>query len=181
LAGVASPLMLISSFQLTFPGLEFIVGGIGLILMAYTTFKKPKMIFILPFKALRLTVIETQGGISLFTHNWDDSSLIDNEDLWAGMLQGVNLIFRESLNKGDVQEIKLANAMLLVQRSKQYPVACIVVATKVSKMLRDGLRVFAQKFFESFANKFNELSDVSKFAPASELVAESFPFIPSED
>ena len=91
------------------------------------------MIFILPFKALRLTVIETQGGISLFTHKWDDSSLIDNEDLWAGMLQGVNLIFRESLNKGDVQEIKLANAMLLVQHSKQYPVACIVVATKVSQ------------------------------------------------
>ncbi len=116
LAGIISPLMLISSLTAVIPGLEFIVGGVGLLFMGLTTARQPELIFILPFRAIRLSVIETSGGISLFNHSWETSDLIKNENMYAALLQGVNMIFREAFNKGDVQEVHMSGALVLMHR-----------------------------------------------------------------
>ena len=158
--------------------LLLIVGGCGTILMSVVIARHPRVLFILPFKALRLTVLDTDSGIPLFHHTWENAGQIGDEDLYAGMLQGVTLIIKESLNQGDVQEIKMSHATILVQRSPQYPLACIIVALKVSRSLRDALDLFAGKFYAQFSEGFANSNRVTQFDPASVLVAECFPFVP---
>ncbi|HMF30052.1 MAG TPA: hypothetical protein VKK79_01460, partial [Candidatus Lokiarchaeia archaeon] len=170
-----------TSLQHTLPGLNSAVAGIGVLLMTIPIARHQKILFVLPLKAMRLTVLHTGSGIMLFTHTWDTSGMGGNEDIYAGMLQGVNMLFKESLNQGDVQEVHLANAIMLTYRSAEYPVACVLVAGKVSRTLRDALKLFAEKFYAQFADKFADYNNVSAFDSASALVAECFPFVPEYD
>ncbi len=79
--------------------------------------KKPKLGYVLPFKALRLTIINTESGIAIFTHDWTkDESLVDNV-LFSGMMQGISGILNESLKKGNIKEIILDKANLLIEHS----------------------------------------------------------------
>jgi hypothetical protein len=143
--------------------------------------RHPKLVFVLPFKVLRLAVIETEGGISLFTHTWKAAGKLGNEDLYAGMIQGVNLILKESLDRGDVQEIKLARASLLAYRDARFPIVFVIVATKASRTLRDALRLFANRFLSDFKDNLATKNDVGQFDPANAIVAECFPFVPEYD
>ncbi len=95
----------------------------------------------------------------------------------TGMIQGVSMIVKESVNKGDVQEIKMAEATLIYERSPVYPVACILVASKASKTLRDSLDAFSTKFFHQFGDKLEDSNNVTQFRPAEKLVEECFSFL----
>ncbi len=99
-------------------------------------------------------------------------------DIYAGMIHGVNLFIKESLNKGNVQEIRTEDAVIFAHRSTQYPVACMLVATKSSRVLRDALKTFAEKFYARYAPHFSNTSETGAFESATTFVAESFPFIP---
>ena len=140
--------------------------------------REPRLAYILPFKAERLLVLETIGGIPLYSHTWDTGSNLIDEDLFSGMIQGVSVIVRESINKGDVQEIKIAEAILLMKRDENHPVICVLVANKASKFLRDALDGFAKQFFKMFSKGFNNPTLVSQFYGASKLVEQFFPFVP---
>ena len=162
-------------------GIQVLFIGVGVMMMAFTVALHPKLIFILPFRALRLTVIDTDSGIALFNHTWEDMGLLVDEDLYASMLQGVNLILKESINRGDMQEIKLDRAVVLAHRYPNYPITCVVTATKSSRTLRDALRQFAERFYEKFAIYFTFSSNYSLFDSAHALVEECFPFVPRYD
>jgi hypothetical protein len=137
-----------------------------------------KILFVLPLKALRLTVVHTGSGIMLYNHTWDASGAAANEEIYAGMLQGIKLLFQESLNRGDVKEVHLANAVLLSYHSKNYPISCVLVAGKVSRTLRDALKLFADRFEVQFEACFADYNNISQFESAAALVTECFPFIP---
>jgi len=171
---IATPLLVIPTTRV----FAALIAAAALFLMTFCIARRPKLFFVYSVRALRLTVLDTDSGIQLFSHTWDSAGDVTNEDLYAGMLQGVNLILKESLKQGDVQEIKLTGATLLTYRNPQYPVACVIVATKVSRTLRDALRLFTEKFYAQFADKFASTYDDSLFSPASALIAECFAFVP---
>ncbi len=163
----------------------FIPGSLALVLLggsiafALGIFLKPNLAFVLPFRALRLMVFTTDGGIPLFTHTWAGASKMVDDILFSGMIQGVSGILKESLAEGEMEEIKLTNAVLILRRAKDVKIACVLATTKSSKILRGALDQFLQRFLMTFQRELQDTNEVSKFAGAKHIVSQTFPFIPS--
>lgn len=151
---------------------------IGVSIIAYTYQYYPKLYYILPFKALRLIVINNNSGIPIFTYTWNSGRAIIDETLFSGMIQAIGTIIKESLNHGDVQEVRLTKGVLLIQSNEQYPISCALASTKSSKILQDSLSNFHLRFVKKFAELIDKTDDVSKFDSAKSIVESSFSFIP---
>jgi hypothetical protein len=122
-------------------------------------------------------VVETNAGIGLFKHDWAKLRAVD-ENVFTMVLQAVGSILDELLKKGEIREIKLDRAVLLIQHNKNYPVASVLVTTKSSKSLRYGLKKFNSQFIDEFKSHFGGLYEVSRFKKAKALVEEFFDFVP---
>ncbi len=158
------------------------VIGMGVFLTAWSFYKHPQLVYILPFKAYRLVVFETVGGIDLFMHTWnEEQGNLSSVDLFTPILQGIGGILQEILNKGGLQEIHLDKAILLIHRSPTLPFTSVLVTTKSSPYLRQSLKNFTEKFEERFGGQFPRVHDVSIFSSAESLVAECFPYLPKYD
>ncbi len=155
-----------------------IIEVFTLCLMTYAVVKQQKLAFILPFKLHRLAVIETKGGVPLFSHVWGTSEKALDEDLFSSALQGINIFVKQSMGKGNLREINLEDAVLLVQRSEKFPVACVLLASKSSRTLRDSLQLFAAQFFIQYESFLASPSDTGQFASATSLVERYFNFVP---
>ena len=94
------------------------------------------------------------------------------------VLQAVGSVLDEILKKGEVREIHMDRAVLLVQHDKRYPIASILVTSKSTKSLRYGLRTFNDQFISSFYTDGIDFHEVSKFKDASILVEKIFDFVP---
>ncbi len=113
----------------------------------------------------------------MFNHNWrTDNELVDSV-LFSGMVQGINTIMKESVKAGDITEIHLSDGILLINRCKSSPMACILIATNTTRVIVDSFQRFADQFYLKYQNSFNT-SDVSVFSDAKQIIEESFPFIP---
>ena len=72
----------------------------------------------------------------------------------------------------------MEKAVLIIQKSKNFNIAHVIIATHSSKALREGLISFAKKFEEEFSNYIDQAHEVSRFSSANELVAHYFSFLP---
>jgi hypothetical protein len=141
-------------------------------------FRNPKLAFILPFKAMRLNVMNSDSGTLLFSHNWKPGKEIKDDDIVSMMFQGIITILKESLGKGDLQEINLENAVVIAQRSIQFPILYLLIATNTSRSLKHGLNSFIKRFEVKFFNLIENSIDMSVFSSASEIILQSFSFLP---
>ena len=101
-----------------------------------------------------------------------------HEGLFTGMLQGIGMILTEAMDKGDVREIKMADATLLLHHSDKFQIACVLVTTESTQTLRHSLHKFAEDFYNRFEGEFRNIANIEKFGSASELVEEHFAFVP---
>jgi hypothetical protein len=165
------------------PGASSIMSGVGYALYAVSFAREPRLAYILPFQVVSLTVFETKGGVPLYSHVWQKRENMVDDSMFAGMLQGIRLVLDEAISGGELEEIKLANAVLIVKRSKKYPLACVLVATKFSRTLRNALDVFADKFYSksNYEAKESLAVNESYYHFADALIAECFAFIPKYD
>jgi hypothetical protein len=90
------------------------------------------------------------------------------------MLTGINNILQEAMHKGTLEELRLTGAALLAEKSYEYPVACVLVATTGSRALRNALKTFAGKFHDTYAQYYARPEYVAPFQTASILVEECF-------
>ncbi len=181
LIGILTPYAVVYGFNIfivNIPALNMLLISVGLLLSAYAFAKEPKLSGILPFKVLKISVFHTQSGISLFSHTWMKKSTFMDVDVFSGMLIGINTILNETFKKGELQEIKLAEALLIIYRSEQYPVATVLVTTRSSHTLREGLKNFSEKFFSEFSLYFDKDVHMNTYNPAKQLITECFPFVP---
>ncbi|MBY9015246.1 MAG: hypothetical protein KGD68_06095 [Candidatus Lokiarchaeota archaeon] len=174
---VTASLYFLGTYVKIFNSLGFITHSLGALFTIIVIWKEPKIIFILPFKAYRLLVVETNAGIGLFKHDWAKLKAVD-ENVFTMVLQAVGSILDELLKKGEIREIKMDRAVLIIQHNKNYPVASILVTTKSSKSLRNGLKKFNSQFIDKFKSHFGGLFEVSRFKEARALVEEFFDFVP---
>ncbi len=140
--------------------------------------RQPELAYVLPFKALRLMVVDTCSGIPIFTHTWGSSEDQFDDSLFSGMLQGISLLLKETLDRGNLREITMDEGIMILQRSQTTHIACVLVATRSSHTLRDGLRLFSEKFYAQFKEHLADAHELSRFKPASKIVADCFPFLP---
>ncbi len=160
------------------PGSSFLIYSIGGFLIAKAYSAEPKLIFVLPFRALRLTVLNTVSGVSLFTHTWNKQGNLADEDLFSSILQGISNIVQASLQQGKLQEIRVEGAIIIAYQIPEYKIACMLVATRPTRSLRDSLKHFAEKFCEQFKENLMVPSNVAKCCDAEDLVNVYFPHIP---
>jgi len=160
------------------PGLVNWLWATGGLLLAIGFTMEPKLAFILPFKALRLTIMETTGGISLFSHTWSKIDELGDDQLFSGMIQAVTHILDESVRGGFIKEIKMDQAILILRKTEKYPIVCTLVATSSTRSLRHALDAFSKQFVEDFEQFFNDFNDLTNFEGASALLAERFSFVP---
>jgi hypothetical protein len=161
-----------------YPGLWLLILSVGVIPIAVAIIRQPKLAYVLPFRVLRLIVLETKGGVPLFSHSWGTEEGTTEEALFSGMLQGIAMILDESVRKGAVREIVLENGILVLQRTYKYSVASVLVATKSTQTLRYAIDAFTEHFYEDYSQFFDDPSDIRNFASATELVDEHFSFVP---
>lgn len=150
--------------------------GVAFFIIALAYHKAPNLANVLPFTALRLSIVDIKAGIALFSHNWAHREDLIHDDLFSSMLSGISMILNESVRKGNMREIVLDNARLLLKRLDEYPVAFVLITTYPTKALRNALEVFAAKFIARYGNQLDDLSEISKFRSASDLVHDCFPF-----
>ena len=91
------------------------------------------------------------------------------------------MILNEAVKKGDVEEIKLNNAILILKKIKESPFVCVLITNKPLKLLMEALDAFAQKFFKKFSHEKDNVHETSKFDEASELISACFSFFPRYD
>jgi hypothetical protein len=176
---VIFPLNIIASLYLFVPSFPAVVYAILSTLIAIPLIRVPKLAFVLPFKALRLMVVDKESGISLFTYTWKYGENLIGENLFSGIIQGVTMILKESMGgEGDVSEIKMGESVVLIHRDSVQPVVYVLASTKASGTLRDALRQFGSRFGKEYGKCFVSMNDTSQFDSATTLVDECFPFIP---
>ncbi len=174
------PLFLVALFRTEeiMPGIEFILFAFGTLVMALTLRWEPKLAYVLPFKVLRLVVLETGGGIPLFSYTWPSGQDMVDEGLFSGMLQGVVAIVKESVRRGEVRSIEMVHATMLLQPVRQTPLVCVLVATRASRALRQALEKFSDRFFAEFSDQLENINATVKFYKANDIIDACFPFIP---
>ncbi|MFW9800775.1 MAG: hypothetical protein ACFFD9_10085 [Candidatus Thorarchaeota archaeon] len=176
--GVASPIIVILRIQDMIPGLITFVVGIGLIPWTYALVKQPKLAYVIPFRAVRLTVVDMRNGTPLFDYTWSQSEELADDAVYSGVLQGIGMILDESLKHGGIREIKMESAVLLLQKIEDSHIASVLVATNSTRALRRALSTFSESFFGQFSQDFARSYEISKFHSADALVREHFAFIP---
>ncbi len=176
---VIFPLNVIFSLYRFIPCFPAVVYAILSTLITIPLVRIPKLAFVLPFKALRLMVVENGSGLTLFTHLWEHGRKLINEDLFSGLVQGMSMALKESMgDAGELSEIKMDQGVLLLHRVLGQPVMYMLASTRASRTLRDALRDFGTKFGKQYGSCFSCANDTSQFDSASTLVEECFPFIP---
>ncbi|NHJ22148.1 MAG: hypothetical protein EAX91_14475 [Candidatus Lokiarchaeota archaeon] len=160
-----------------FNSIGFVTHSFGALFTIIAIWKDPKIIYILPFKAYRILVIDTNAGTGLFKYDWAELKAVD-ENVFSMVLQAVGSIFDEVLKKGEIREIKMDQATLLIQHTKNTPIASVLVTSRASKSLIYGLKKFNSEFIKRFQSRFGNLYEVSKFKEAQELVDDIFDFVP---
>src|SRR5271157_44836 len=160
--------------------IERVIEGTGALIAASVFARHEQLFYVLPFKVQRLLVFGTENGLTLFSHDWPSQStdkLID-EDLFSGMFHGMSVFINESIKKGNVREIRLDQGVLLLSYDEVHRIAFVLIASKYSQVLREGLGGFARKFIEKHESCLDQLVDTEAFEDATELVQLCFPFIP---
>ncbi len=159
-----------------------LIAGFGFLTVHFI--KYPELAFVVPFKTLHFNILNAKSGLSIFSYSWRENSKTPmiNNTIFSGLCTGLDVIFKTTIQKGNIHEIHLEKAVLLIQRSSDSPIMFILIATKASRSLRKALKAFTQRFAKEFASEIEEIDsgfiDKSKFWKANDLLSEFFPFIP---
>ena len=79
------------------------------------------------------------------------------------------------------KEIRMSNALMIIYRIPKSPIAFIFAATRASRTLRDGLKLFAEQFCNEFQEYFIDPTHTDRFSKAELIIEKCFPHIPIYD
>lgn len=148
-----------------------VFNSITLMVLIY----RPQLLFVLPFKAYRLTVIHANTGISLFQYEWSGEEI--DEDLLSGLITAIRSMGEEILKRGGIRQIDWDLGLLFFSKGKF--TLTTLLSSKASKSLRANLSAFADAFETKFKLELESgYTDVSKFEPAKDLIEDYFANIP---
>jgi len=175
---VTAAMYALGTFIRTFNSLAFIVHSVGAITNIIVILKDPRIIYILPFKAYRILVVDTNKSVALFKHDWAKVGKLE-ETMFSMMLQAIGNVLDDILKKGEVQEIQMDRAVLLIHHDKTYSIASILIASKSSKSLRYGLKRFNEEFVDFFHTQLEGERKLGMFEETRALVDNVFDYVPS--
>lgn len=168
----------ISGLSVVVPSIDRLVMSAGILLVAVAMAREPQLAYVLPFQVYRLVVYDWAAGIPLFNHEWRKEQTFHDQDLFSGMLQALNRVVLESVDLGEIREIHLAEGILLLHRSREPAVVCVLVANASTRALRLALREFAEEYARNLGSDPDNPVKIAGGAAGTSLVARHFPFVP---
>jgi hypothetical protein len=160
------------------PHIDALSNSLGFLMFAYVFSKHPELFYILPFKVLRLTVVDMKSGISLYDHTWKQNPTILSKEVYSGFLQGVRVIIKESMNQGDISEIRTNDAVLLFEIIPETELTFVLASTKSSFILKKALKRFAVNFCKINADFLDKRAEIDLLEHSNEIFDEVFQFLP---
>ena len=167
----------LGTFIRTFNSIGFIIHSIGAITNIIVILKDPRIINILPFKAYRILIVDTTKSVALFKYDWAEVGKLE-ENMFSMMLQAIGNVLNDILKKGEIHEIQMDRAVLLINHDDIYSIASVLISSKSSKSLRYGLKRFNEEFIETFRYTLENEQSNGKYEDAKDIVEKIFDFIP---
>jgi hypothetical protein len=158
---------LFSEFVVDIPSSDLVLAATGIVLIGLAFASEPKLAYVLPFKTYRVTVVDNVSGEE-----------VADENLFSGMLQGISSFVQESMKKGSLREIHLEQAILILERAEKHDVEFVLVVSKTSRVLRDALTAFRNRFVSEYSEALKDPGDMSGFRGVDKILEECFPFVP---
>ncbi len=178
--GIIAPLTVGIGLNMWIPASDALFVAIGTLLCSISIVKQPKLAYILPFKALKLSVVESEGGIPLFSHFWVPKDELGDEYLLSGFLSAISRGLDETLQRGKVREIVLDKGILIYRRSKKYTISFVILASKSSPQLMEGLECFHKRYVNENSHLLSKpIQNQDQLTASEEMIEDCFPFVPS--
>jgi hypothetical protein len=179
--GPVSMFVLIFEISLTIPGSFELAVGIGVLISAISIAKKPQLLYVLPFKAIKLMVVDSSSGINIYSHNWSKETIQVNDLLITSVIQSITVFVKEALKRGTIQEIILEEATISVRTHPDHEIFFILISDQLSYTLTSGLELFAKEFINKYASLLSDdirQMETRLFSSAEELIPTCFPYVP---
>ena len=161
------------------PGIANTSIAIGVFVSTYALIKQPQIAFILPFKAYRILIVDTDIGMPIFSHEFVPSEEKFQEGVFSGFIKAIGTLFDFTLDKGKVREIKLDEAVLILHSSDSKPLVSILIADKSSPSLLKAFEAFSENLFGKLLEDYMYSPDLNTFLPIGSYVAKYFSFLPT--
>jgi hypothetical protein len=181
LIGFIPLILFITNLLMVFLGSDAISISIGALICSIIVSHQPRLLFILPFRTLNLTIIDTYSGLPLYKYNFDSKADIIDQMLFSGMMQGISSILREAVHQGDVNEIHLSKGRLIIHAEEDAKLIFVLVTTHSSYMLTEALNDFAKNFITKFHDSLASPNNITEFNEADDLIKHYFSFVPKYD
>ncbi len=153
-----------------------IYAAIMNLILVIVLVRHPELLYILPYRVHRLTVIHRKIGVSIFDHQFALSDI--DQDLLAGLLSALEQTSIEVLHRGELEEVTLSEGILIFVKANYISVG--LITSNSSKHLRDSLRKFANEFENQFKDLLvRDVFDLNEFKPANQILDFYFGNIPS--
>ncbi|MBN2151761.1 MAG: hypothetical protein JW839_09965 [Candidatus Lokiarchaeota archaeon] len=162
--------------NLTLYGVQYLIITSGYVVIIAQAIRDPRLLCILPFRVDRLLVIHYNSGLPLYEHQFSAQKVDDV--LFSGLIQGLQQLSVEVLQKGEIRQIILESGVLTFRRMERFTIG--LLASRSSQMLTRGFNAFTiafEKRFNDALERFN--GDRSVFEGAGRLVHEYFGFVPT--
>ncbi len=176
--GIQPVLIQFTEMEKNSPGISTASMAAGVLINAIIFIKEPKLAYVLPFKAYRIMIQNTNTSIIIFKHDWNELEAPDSENIFSGNLQAISTIFDLSINKGNVKKIKFEEAEITFKASKEVPLACILISSELSIALRSSFDKFADDVFNDYSTIERNSHSTNKYENGKALLEKHFPFIP---
>jgi hypothetical protein len=175
-------MLLVRSFQnsllsLVLYGLNYLIIAAIFVLIIVLAVRNPQLLCILPFRVDRLLVIYNNSGLPLFDHQFSKQKI--DEVLFSGLIQGLQQMSIEVLQKGQIRQIILDSGVLTFQKKELYTVG--LLASRSSQILARSFSSFTSAFEKQFLKELQQFNgNRSVFEKADLLINEYFENIPQE-
>ena len=171
-------LYFLGSFNLIFNPIAFTVHGMGVLIVCIVIKNNQKLLYVLPYKAHSLTIIDNSSGIYLFHHTWDRHQPQNMKNLFSSVIQGIIKFSTTVINRGSVKEIHLDQGVILIYQKAEYPLIFVLIADQPSPVLMRALKTFADDFISAKSQNLTEIHDTHQFIDAEKFIKTNFSFLP---
>lgn len=165
------------------PGLTELIFGLGTLISAVAFYKRPQLFYILPFKAIKLIVIKEGAGLPIYSYQWDTDESEVKDPLFSSAIESINSFANVAIQQGNILQIKLEQAILILHIPKDQKLYYALLATKSSHTLKYGLEKFSSMFnltYHSVLEDNEFLFETSSIQGADKLIEICFPYIPNQ-
>jgi hypothetical protein len=178
LYGVVPFIVQFTDLEHVLPGIANTSIALGVFISTFVLIRKPQIAFILPFKAYRILIVDSDIGLPIFSTEFVPIAEKFQVGVFSGFIKAIGTLFDFTIDKGQVREIYLDQAVLILHSSNSKPLVSILIADKSSPSLLKAFQAFSENLFRELLGDYQYSPDLNDFSSIERYVSKYFSFIP---